>query len=135
MKLWLHFCLEADIHSNTRNLQHIAVFLDRDGTINKDKGYICKYSDIEIFPGAIDAIKEIKIRGFKILVVTNQASIAKSICTEEQVQDIHERMSHFLRSSGAIIDRFYYSPYHEEGVVPQFALPHSSRGQRISISI
>ena len=107
--------------------KEIAVFLDRDGTINKDRGYICRYEDIEIFPYAIDAIKVFRSRGFKVLVVTNQASIARAICTEEQVRDIHRRMNDFLQSAGAPIDAYYYSPYHEEGVVPAFTMKHEWR--------
>jgi len=104
-----------------------AVFLDRDGTINKDKGYICRYEDIEIFPHAIAAIKEIKKRGFAAVVVTNQGSIAKGICTEFQVQEIHRQIDHFLRSNGAVIDAFYYNPYHEKGILPQYAIQHPWR--------
>ncbi len=108
-------------------MKKIAVFLDRDGTINKDKGYICQYSDIEIFPFAVPAVKEIKRRGFKVLVVTNQGSIAKAICTVEQVLDIHEQMDDYFRSRGASIDEFYFNPYHEEGILPQFSIKHPWR--------
>lgn len=108
-------------------IKNIAVFLDRDGTINKDKGYICDCSDLEIYSYAAAAIKEIKGRGYKVLVATNQACIARAICTEQQVQDIHAKMDRALRSAGATIDRFYYSPYHEEGVIPEFTMSHSWR--------
>ena len=97
-----------------------AIFLDRDGTIIKNKGYICKFSEVEIFPFSIEAVKAINNRGYLAIVVTNQSSVARGICTEEQIGIIHDRMKRYFQKYQANIEKFYYCPYHRNGVIDRY---------------
>ncbi|MCP4157926.1 MAG: HAD family hydrolase [bacterium] len=98
-----------------------AFFLDRDGVIIEEKSYICQLSQSEIFPFTCDAIKRMNAAGYKVIGITNQSAIARGICTVEQVETIHEEITRILAENGAVIDKFYYSPFHVDGVVPQFS--------------
>jgi D-glycero-D-manno-heptose 1,7-bisphosphate phosphatase len=101
-------------------MKHRAVFLDRDGTLIEEKGYICKFSEVTIFPFSLEAVKILNAHGFKVIVVTNQASVARGICTERQVQEIHKKIKQYFQQYSARIDAFYYCPYHEEGIVAKY---------------
>ncbi len=104
-----------------------AVFLDRDGTLIRDKGFICHFKDVEIFPFSLQSLKMMNEYGFRIIVITNQSAIARGICTEDQVMNIHREMTGFFKRSGAVIDAFYYSPYLEDAPVPKFRKRDESR--------
>jgi D-glycero-D-manno-heptose 1,7-bisphosphate phosphatase len=104
-----------------------AVFLDRDGTLIRDKGFICHFKDVEIFPFSLQSLKMMNEYGFRIIVITNQSAIARGICTENQVMNIHREMTGFFKRSGAVIDAFYYSPYLEDAPVPKFRKRDESR--------
>ena len=96
-----------------------AIFLDRDGTINEDVGYIERLDRLVIIPAAFEAIRLINLNGFKAVVVTNQAGIAKGLFNEAFVMQTNERLQEFLRQKGAAIDAFYFCPHHPtEGVPP-----------------
>ena len=97
-----------------------AVFLDRDGTLIRDKGFICHFKDVEIFPFSLQSLKMMNEFGFRVIVITNQSAIARGICTEDQVMSIHREMTDFFKRSGAAIDAFYYSPYLEDAPMPEF---------------
>ncbi|MCP5105107.1 MAG: HAD family hydrolase [bacterium] len=97
-----------------------AFFLDRDGTIIEERGYICRLSQSEIFPFAYEAIRLMNESGFKVIGISNQSGVARGICTEEQVKTIHREITGALAKQGAIVDRFYYCPFHPEGVVPEY---------------
>lgn len=104
-----------------------AVFLDRDGTIIEEKGYICHLRESEIFPFSFEALRRMKENHFKVIGITNQSSIARGICTQEQVEKIHaEILAEFLERQ-AVIDKFYYCPYHVDGVVEKFKKSHPWR--------
>ena len=91
-----------------------AVFLDRDGTLNVDKGYVYRIEDWEWIPGAIDAIVALKKAGFLVIVVTNQAGIARNYYTEADVANLHAWVNGELEKYGVAIDGFYYCPHHPE---------------------
>jgi D-glycero-D-manno-heptose 1,7-bisphosphate phosphatase len=74
---------------NTNNSARRAVFLDRDGTINVEKYYLHRIADFEFIPGAQDAIKKLKDAGFLIIVVSNQAGIARGYFDEDAVNQLH----------------------------------------------
>jgi D-glycero-D-manno-heptose 1,7-bisphosphate phosphatase len=97
-----------------------AVFIDRDGTLIEDRGYICDFDQVEIFPFSFEATRMMNENGFKVIVVTNQSSIARGICTEYQVQQLHDKMEEFFRSKRSIINAFYYCPFYEYGVVEKY---------------
>jgi D-glycero-D-manno-heptose 1,7-bisphosphate phosphatase len=104
-----------------------AIFLDRDGTIIEEKGYICKLSESEIFPFAFDAVKRMNAQGFKVIVVTNQSSIARGICKKEDVEKMHADIQYEFEKNNAHIHRFYYCPYHKNGIIEEFKIEHPWR--------
>lgn len=94
-----------------------AVFLDRDGVINRkapEGKYITQWNDFEFLPGAADAIKALNQAGFLVIVVTNQRCVAKGLLTESKLRLIHERMIRELKKQGAVIDAVYYCPHEVE---------------------
>jgi D,D-heptose 1,7-bisphosphate phosphatase len=96
-----------------------AIFLDRDGTINEEVGYIERLDRLVIIPAAFEAIRLINISGFKAVVVTNQAGIAKGLFDETFVKQTNERLQAALSQRGAVIDAFFFCPHHPtEGVPP-----------------
>ncbi len=88
------------------------VFLDRDGTINIEKNYLYRKEDFEFIPGAVEAIKLIKEKGFKVVVVSNQAGVARGYYSEEDVNVLHRYINECLKKEGTIIDAFYFCPHH-----------------------
>ena len=90
------------------------VFLDRDGTLNEEVHYLHKPEDLRIFPDVPAALKMLKEAGFKLVVVTNQAGVARGYYTEKDVGILHDYMNRILRREGAGIDAFYYCPHHPE---------------------
>jgi D-glycero-D-manno-heptose 1,7-bisphosphate phosphatase len=87
-----------------------AIFLDRDGIINVERGdYVWLLEDFKIVPGIIEVLSELKKHGFLLVVVTNQAGIAKGVYTKEQMQACHD---YFQKESGGLIDHFYYAAGH-----------------------
>ena len=96
-----------------------AIFLDRDGTINEEVGYIEHLERLRIIPEAYEAIRLINLSGFMAVVVTNQAGIAKGLFNEAFVMQTNERLQELLGQKGAAIDAFYFCPHHPtEGVPP-----------------
>jgi D-glycero-D-manno-heptose 1,7-bisphosphate phosphatase len=85
-----------------------AIFLDRDGTINRDVGYPNSYSMIEIYPYSFEAVRKIKDAGFLAVIVTNQSGIGKGFIEEKNLHDIHRRLrSDFAEKKGSF-DGIYY---------------------------
>jgi D-glycero-D-manno-heptose 1,7-bisphosphate phosphatase len=97
-----------------------ALFLDRDGVINVDHGYISRVEDFEWIEGAIDVVKRFNDKGWWVFVVTNQSGIARGYYTEEQMQTLHDWLNAELAKSGARIDRIYHCPFHEDGTIPRY---------------
>jgi len=95
-------------------MTNIAVFLDRDGTINEEVGYLDQIEKLKIFPNAYGAIRLINDSGMKAVVVSNQAGVARGFFTEEFVVSINDLMQSDLNKQGAKIDKFYYCPHHPE---------------------
>ena len=91
-----------------------AVFLDRDGVINFDKGYVYKIEDFEWINGAINAIKFLNKRDYLVFVVTNQSGIARGYYTEQDVNNLHNYINEELMKNNALINDFFYSPYHPD---------------------
>lgn len=90
------------------------VFLDRDGTINEEVHYLHRAEDLRFLPQAVRALKMLKEAGFKLVVVTNQAGVARGYYTCEEVEKLHEFMNGKLKEHGAWIDGFFYCPHHPE---------------------
>ena len=120
---------ENDIESgkvHARNLKNKqkAIFLDRDGTINKMVGFVTKPEQFELIEGAAEAIKAINKSGYLAIVVTNQPVIARGDCTFEELQTIHDKMETELGKVGAFVDAIYVCPHHTdkgfEGERPEY---------------
>jgi D-glycero-D-manno-heptose 1,7-bisphosphate phosphatase len=104
-----------------------AIFLDRDGTVIEDRGYINHLSQSEIYPFAFDAVRRMNEHGFKVIIVTNQSAIARGLCTIEQLETIHSEIQETFSKNRALIDKFYYCPYHADGVIEGFKKKHPWR--------
>ena len=91
-----------------------AAFLDRDGTINVDKGYFCDKAEWEFEEGAIEAIRRLNEAGFLVVVISNQAGIGLGHFNESQADALHEWVNQVLAENGTRIDAFYYCPHHPE---------------------
>lgn len=107
---------------NLRNLQK-AVFLDRDGTINRYIGFLRKEEEFELLPDVAAAIGKINASGYLAVVVTNQPVIARGEVTVAQLQNIHNKMETLLGYEGVFVDAIYYCPHHPhkgyEGEIPE----------------
>lgn len=92
-----------------------AIFLDRDGTINIDTGYIGNPNLIELYAGVIEGIKLLKDKfGFLIVVVSNQSGITRGLITNKDVDKVNKRINEVLEAGNTKIDAFYYCPYHPD---------------------
>ena len=98
--------------TNLNLMKRPAVFLDRDGVLNIDNGYIFKVDDFIWIDGAREAIKLLNKFGFYVFVVTNQSGIARGYYTEDDVKLLHKYMNKNLNEVNAIINDFFYSPFH-----------------------
>lgn len=103
-----------------KNLQHKqkAVFLDRDGTINKYVGFLRNIDDFELLPGAAEAIREINESGYLAIVVTNQPVIARGEVSFSELDQIHDKMETLLGKQGAYLNAIYYCPHHPDKGFP-----------------
>jgi len=98
-----------------------AVFLDRDGTLIEDVGYLDDVSRVAFFPWTIDAIRALNRAGLPVVVVTNQSGIARGILDEALVDATHAHLTARLAAGGARVDAYYYCPHHPRGSIAAFA--------------
>jgi len=91
-----------------------AIFLDRDGVINVDNGYVSVVDDFEFIDGVIESLQLLKEKGYLIVVITNQSGIARGYFTEEQFHTLTEWMDWSLADRGVDLDGIYYCPHHAE---------------------
>jgi len=97
-----------------------AVFLDRDGTIVEEAGYLDRLERLVFFPFSVDAVRVLNRAGFAVVVITNQAGIARGIVKESFVAEAHRHIADAMAAGGARIDGFYYCPHYTDGVVEQY---------------
>ena len=107
----------ADGKVTARNLHNKqkAIFLDRDGTINREVGFLTNIDNLELLPRSAEAIKLINDSGYLAIVATNQPVIARGEVTRQELDEIHNRLETLLGDEGAYIDRIYYCPHHPHG--------------------
>ncbi len=91
-----------------------AVFLDRDGTLNVEKNYLYRIEDWEWIPGSVEALRKLNVAGWRVVVVTNQAGIARGYYGEAELARLHEFVRDEAQRQGAHIDAFYHCPHHPE---------------------
>jgi D-glycero-D-manno-heptose 1,7-bisphosphate phosphatase len=89
-----------------------AVFLDRDGTLIEERGYLDRMELLELFPWTTDAIRLLNRAGYAVVVVTNQSAVGRGIITEAFLQSVHDAVTARLSAGGARIDAFYVCPHH-----------------------
>ena len=99
-----------------RSLQYSqkAIFLDRDGTLNRYVGFLTNIDDMELIDGAAEAVRLINESGYLAIVVTNQPVIARGDISEEELQEIHNKMETLLGHEGAYVDDIFYCPHHPD---------------------
>jgi D-glycero-D-manno-heptose 1,7-bisphosphate phosphatase len=108
-------------------MKNKALFLDRDGVINSDFGYVHKKENFEFLDDIFEIVSEAIRVGFKIFVVTNQAGIARGYYDEEQFKNLTSWMLEEFEKKGCCIDKVYYSPYHPFKGIGSYKKDHWSR--------
>jgi D-glycero-D-manno-heptose 1,7-bisphosphate phosphatase len=106
--------------STPPNSRRPAAFLDRDGVLNVDHGYVYRQEDFEWQPGAIAAIRRLNDAGYLVFVITNQSGVARGLYTEDDVQALHRWMADELNAAGARVDGFEYCPDHPEATIERY---------------
>ncbi len=97
-----------------------AVFLDRDGNINKDVGYPASYEHIKIYPYSFEAVRKINQAGFLAVVITNQSGVGRGLIKEKALHKIHEKMKAAFNKEGAHLDGTYYCPHYKNSLLPEY---------------
>ncbi len=97
-----------------------AVFLDRDGTLNVDVGYPHRYDQLDIYPQSFEAVKRFNQDGLLVVVVTNQSGVGRGLLTEDDLQDIHARLSASFLRNEARLDAIYYCPHYTLSEDPRY---------------
>jgi D-glycero-D-manno-heptose 1,7-bisphosphate phosphatase len=103
------------------------LFLDRDGTINVERGYLSNPDEVELLPGAARAIRAANEFGLPVIVITNQAGVARGYHSEADVNSVNARLQELLKAEGARIDALYYCPHHPEVGDPPYRIVCSCR--------
>ena len=99
-----------------------AVFLDRDGVVIEEVNYLSEVEQVRLIPGAAEAIANLNLAGLPVVVVTNQAGVARGYFPEYRVGEIHSYLDELLAECGAWVDRYYYCPHHPEAAVAQYRM-------------
>ena len=100
-----------------------ALFLDRDGVLNEDRGYVHRWEDFCWIPGAREAVAAFNARDWWVFVVTNQSGVGRGYYPEADVLALHARMEADLAATGARIDAFYHCPFHPEALEDRYRHP------------
>jgi D-glycero-D-manno-heptose 1,7-bisphosphate phosphatase len=109
------------------------VFLDRDGTINKEVNYLYKPEDFVFIPGTIEAIKTFHELGYKVIVITNQAGVARGYYNESDIKILHNYIDMLLKKEGTYIDAYYYCPHHPHGSIDKYSIICNCRKPNIGM--
>lgn len=104
-----------------------ALFLDRDGVVNKDVYYAHKPEQIKFCKGIFELCRYASDKGYLIIITTNQAGVAKGHFKEDDVISLHEWMKKQFENEGVKVSAFYYCPYHKDGIVDLYATDHECR--------
>lgn len=108
----MHVIIADYLFSEDDTLTNAAIFIDRDGVINLDSGYISKVDDFKYIEGVFDACRALKEMGFLLVLVTNQSGIARGYFTEDEFLNLTEWMDWNFADNGVEFDGIYYCPHH-----------------------
>ncbi|HEU4785894.1 MAG TPA: HAD family hydrolase, partial [Gemmatimonadaceae bacterium] len=97
-----------------------AVFLDRDGTLIEEAGYVTRIERMAFYPYSLDAVRLLKRGGFRVVVVTNQAGVARGYFSEAFVREAHAHLGGRIREAGGEVEAFYYCPHHVNATVADY---------------
>ena len=100
-----------------------ALFLDRDGVLNEDRGYVSRWEDFRWIEGAREAIAAFNRAGWLVIVVTNQSGVGRGYYTEADMHALHARMAEDLAAAGGRIDAVYHAPQHPKAAVAAYRHP------------
>jgi len=112
--------LGSTLGSRLSALGSPAAFLDRDGTIIEDVGYLGDPAGIRFIPGAVEALQRLQRSGYRLILVTNQAGVARGLITEADVRRVNDRLAALLAEAGVRLDGIYYCPHHPEHGPPEY---------------
>ena len=112
-----------------------AVFLDRDGTINVDAGYIDRMERFELYPFAIDAIRIFSRAGYLVVILTNQIGVAQGIYGEDFVAEVARYMTERAEAGGGRIDGHYHCPHSPDAAVPQYRVDCECRKPKAGMAL
>lgn len=99
-----------------------AAFLDRDGVVNRDVGYLHRWEDFEFLPGVLDAMRRLHDAGYALVIVTNQSGIARGYYTEADYQALTAQLRGALVAAGCPAAGIYHCPHHPDGTVAAYAI-------------
>lgn len=108
-------------------LSQPAAFLDRDGVINVDDGYVHRIEALRFIAGAPAAIRRLNEAGFAVVVVTNQSGVARGYYSEAEMDTFHDQLRARLAEHGARLDAIYTCPFHPDAIVPAYRQDHPDR--------
>lgn len=98
-----------------------AVFLDRDGTLIEEVGYLDRPQRVALYPWSAHAVRALQQSGVRVVLVTNQSGVARGFFTESVVEAVHGHIAELLQAAGARIDAYYYCPHHPDGKIAEYA--------------
>jgi D-glycero-D-manno-heptose 1,7-bisphosphate phosphatase len=99
-----------------------AVFLDRDGTLVEEAGYLDRIERLVFYPYSVDAVRVLNRAGLQVVIVTNQAGVARGIFHEDFVAEAHRHVKARVEAGGARVDGFYYCPHHPDASVAKYKI-------------
>lgn len=104
-----------------------AVFLDRDGTLIRDVGYLTKPEQVHVLRNAVEGAAALRALGYRLVVATNQSVIGRGMMTRDELAAVHDDIAERFARGGADIDAFYYSPYHPDADILEYRRDHPTR--------
>ncbi len=107
-----------------------AVFVDRDGTLNREVNYLTRPDELRLLPGAADAIARLRQAGYAVVVVTNQSAVARGLITEDDLESIHNELRRQLGCDRVELDGVYYCPHHPEHGAASYRMDCNCRKPR-----
>lgn len=99
-----------------------AAFIDRDGVINEERNYVHRIEDFVLLPGVLEGLALLRDSGYRLVVVTNQAGIARGYYDEGALDRLHAHLRRLLAGAGIVLDAIYFCPHHPQGSVPRLAV-------------